>query len=749
MTTRDLMKQDLALQKRLHLTMLITLFTIFVLVIYEPLTPYLPGFDTFVHVVGSIALVVLTGLWINFARRLHEWHTQWVADRAKADDANSAKSDFLANMSHEIRTPLNGIIGMLGLLAQLPLTTKQQEYVSTVRKSSEQLMLVINDVLDIAKIEANQLSLEPIPFDLKEATRDVIETFLMPAQAKNLELLLRVAPGIDSRVIGDPGRFRQILTNLIGNALKFTKEGYVYVQVEPLSRRAGQLGFAISVTDTGIGIPPEKRALIFERFRQADTSTTRQYGGTGLGLAITHELVSLMGGAITIDSVPGLGSTFKLELTFPQDTTPAPAVHPLPDTSTLRGLTALVVDDSRVNRQILREALSSAGVAVNDVADGAEALAAVRAQAYDIVLIDNRLPDTDAASLGQALAPLSSALRIVHTSLGQRGDIDRFATLGFAGYLLKPYTPEDVTQLLAVARARVLAPQDFPRGLLTRPVIDALRQHGKVGLDSPTPTQPLPQGTYGHVLVVEDDMVNQQVLSAILGKLGATVTLADNGRVALESIENGGVFDLVLMDMNMPEMNGPDATRAIRTFEQATAREPMPIIALTANALREHRDICLEAGMDDYLTKPVTVEKLQNLLDRRIGRRTRDVEPVVEDLPPPPFSDNSAPQVVNFAALEVLTDGDQTAQQRLFGVFFPNADASLATLDDAEIGTEAWKKAAHKLKGSAATLQAEELAAACAVAESADLGADKESLLAGIQAAYAAVREVCAERGIV
>lgn len=749
MDTRQLITQDHALQTRLWLAMAVTLLTVLVLVGYKPFDSHFPNLSTFIHILGAVMLVVLSLVWLDFARRLHIWHAQWLTDRAKADEASSAKSDFLANMSHEIRTPLNGIIGMLGLLAQLPLTPKQQEYVSTVRKSSEQLMLVINDVLDIAKIEANQLSLEPIPFDLTEATRDVVETFLMPAHAKNLELLLRVAPALENRVIGDPGRYRQILTNLIGNALKFTKEGYVYVQVDPLPTRIGSLGFTISVTDTGIGIPAAKRALIFERFRQADTSTTRQFGGTGLGLAITRELISLMNGTLALDSVEGLGSTFTMELTFPADTSAKPTYHPLPSPALLRGLSALVVDDSRVNRQIIREALSSAGIAVHEAADGAEALASARAETYDLMLVDNRLPDTDAASLGQALAPLSKALRIVHTSLGQRGDVDRFASLGFAGYLLKPYTPEDITQLLAVAVARVATPADFPLGMLTRPIVDALRQHGKVAVDTATPRTHAPQGTYGHVLVVEDDAVNQQVLSAILAKLGANVTVAEHGRAALARVEAGDTYDLVLMDMNMPEMNGPDATKAIRAHEQTTGREPMPIVALTANAMREHRDVCLDAGMDDYLTKPVTVEKLQTLLDRRVGRRTADVESVVEDLPPAPFADGTMPSVLNFAALDSLTGGDADAQRKLFSLFFPNADASLATLEDAELGSDTWKKAAHKLKGSAATLQAEELSAACALAEQADFDSDKEVLLAGIQAAYAAVREACVERGVV
>lgn len=707
------------------------------------------------HFIEISSVFVLGIVWLQAYLGLLHWQHQVNRFRSIAESSSQAKTDFLANMSHEIRTPLNGVIGMLGLLEQMQLTERQREYVDTIRKSSEQLLLVINDVLDIAKIEAGQLSLEPIPFDFAVSANDVVSTFMSEAQRKNLDLVVRYQPLMPTRVIGDPGRFRQVLTNLVGNALKFTSSGYVFVNLETYKQTPDTLHLKLSVTDTGIGISPEKQRKIFERFSQADTSTTRQFGGTGLGLAITRELARMMGGDISLESLEGKGSTFSAVLVFPLDDSAETSRYAVPGTDVLRGLHVLIVDDGDINRRVMREIMENEGCRVAEASHGDEAVRLVgQSSPFDIILVDNYLPDTDGLTLGPQLRTHSNALLAVHSSIGQRGDASRFEHAGFDVYAIKPMTPNELVELLCLARARQLASTgqkgSFPKGIITRHVLRELKEYG-------TQKTTAAQKSYGRILVVEDDKVNQQVLGAIIGKIGGQAITADNGRVAVNMVQSEDPFDLVLMDMNMPEMDGPSATRRIRELESQSGRAPMPIVALTANALKEHRDVCLEAGMNDYLTKPVTVEKLQKLVTTWVLPRDfpaqaeavaslslrEDEKPVLDAV----AVEEPAELPVDIGFLEALTGGDEETGKKLFFLFFENAPKALQTLEDAPLGTEDWQKAAHKLKGSAASLGVFPLSNLCARAEFAELDASKEEILDAILSQYSALRGFCEKRG--
>lgn len=747
------------LQRQLLVSILFTLAAVFAMAFVD----FMPGMEVYLdsplfHLVEGVVFLLVGLVWLQAYLSLTHWQRQVAGLRQVAENASQAKTDFLANMSHEIRTPLNGVIGMLGLLEQMQLTERQREYVDTIRKSSEQLLLVINDVLDVAKIEAGQLSLEPIPFDFAVSANDVVSTFMAEAQRKNLDLVVRYQPLMPTRVVGDPGRFRQILTNLVGNALKFTSSGYVFVNLEPYKQTPDTIHLKLSVTDTGIGIAAEKQRQIFDRFGQADSSTTRKYGGTGLGLAITRELARMMGGELTLESQEGKGSTFTATLSFPLDDGEVETRYKLPSADILRGLHVLIVDDGDINRRIMREIMENEGCRVAEATHGDEALRLVAQSApFDIILVDNYLPDSDGLTLGPQLRANSNALLAVHSSIGQRGDASRFELAGFDVYAIKPLTPAELVELLCLARARQLAPTgqkaSFPKGIITRHVLRELKEYGS------QKTATGAQKNYGRILVVEDDKVNQQVLGAIIAKIGGMVVAADNGRVAVGMVQREDPFDLVLMDMNMPEMDGPTAARRIRELESQSGRAPMPIVALTANALKEHRDLCLEAGMNDYLTKPVTVEKLQQLVTTWVLPRDLPAQPAaaeqpaavreaeIPDRPLVAAAEEEGEVPIDLGFVEALTGGDPETLKKLLLLFFENAPKALQTLEDMPLGTDDWQKAAHKLKGSAASLGIFPLSNLCARAEFAELDASKEEILDGIQTHYNTLRSFCERRG--
>jgi len=627
-----------------------------------------------------------------------------------AAGAAAATAAFLANMSHEIRTPMNGILGMVELLRDSPLTQDQQRHLDIIAGSGDALLTIINDVLDISKIEAGALELEQIPFDLPGLVDTTVPTLATRAHERGIELLSEVPADVPRHVRGDPGRLRQVLTNLVGNAIKFTPKGEVVVSIRVASRTPAAVTLAFAVRDTGIGIAPEQRERVFKPFGQADISTTRKYGGTGLGLSISRRLVHLMGGEIAVESEPGKGSTFRFEITLPIEAAKADS-GPMRIRASVGGVRVLVVDDNPTNRRVVREYLAQAGADPADVPGAAEALDALRRAAgagrpFRLLVSDVQMPQCDGFRLAREVRgdPRLADVRIILlTSGGERGDGERCRELGVAAYLLKPVSRVELLETAGTVMAGPATPAPGSPQLVTRHSIQEARR-------------PL------SILLAEDNKTNQQVAVGMLQRRGHRVTVTENGLQAVEAVKRGH-YDVVLMDMHMPEMDGVAATKEIRLWLDG---RPLPIIACTANVMSGEQERCLAAGMDAYLGKPFRAHELFAAVEGW----EQAPEAAAEPMPAPP---GAAVDLEGFRA-GLREAGVEDVADEVLATFASEAPGRIAALETAAAAGDAAivGKAAHAYKSAAGTIHATDLAELLRQTEAAgkanDLGAINDLL---------------------